>query len=77
MRGADAAALVTEWDAYRALDLDRVRQLLAKPVFIDLRNVYTPGEMEAAGLECTGIGRPSRSTKASRPASSEMVEAAE
>jgi UDPglucose 6-dehydrogenase len=59
MKDADAAVLVTEWDAYRALDLERVRGLLAKPVFVDLRNVYTPSEMKAAGLSYTGVGRAS------------------
>jgi UDPglucose 6-dehydrogenase len=61
MKDADAAVLVTEWDVYRALDLNRVKELLAQPVFVDLRNVYTPEEMEAAGLSYTGVGRPSRS----------------
>ena len=57
MEGADAAALVTEWNALRALDLARVKSLLATPIFVDLRNVYRRDEVEAAGLSYTGIGR--------------------
>ncbi|MEY2925979.1 MAG: hypothetical protein RL367_456 [Pseudomonadota bacterium] len=55
--GADAVAIVTEWDEFRALDLGRVRQLLAKPVFVDLRNVYTSEEMDGAALIYAGIGK--------------------
>ena len=42
---------------FRALDLGRVKSLLAKPNFIDLRNIYDPRDVEAAGLSYTGIGR--------------------
>jgi UDPglucose 6-dehydrogenase len=55
--GADALVIVTEWDMFRALDLGRIRSLLAKPNFIDLRNIYDPEDVEAAGLAYTGIGR--------------------
>lgn len=55
--GADAMVLVTEWDAFRALDLARVKSLLKAPVVVDLRNVYRPEEMERHGLQYTGIGR--------------------
>ncbi len=55
--GADALAIVTEWDAFRALDLARVRSLLKAPVFVDLRNIYTPGEVAGAGLAYHGVGR--------------------
>jgi UDPglucose 6-dehydrogenase len=58
MDGADALVLVTEWNEFRALDLDRVRSLLRQPVVIDLRNIYQPGEMIAAGLSYHSIGRP-------------------
>jgi UDPglucose 6-dehydrogenase len=57
MEGADALVIVTEWDAFRALDLKRVKSLLKRPVLVDLRNIYSPDEVEAAGLEYTGIGR--------------------
>ena len=55
--GADALVIVTEWDAFRALDLKRVARLLKAPVLVDLRNIYTPDEVAEAGLAYTGIGR--------------------
>jgi UDPglucose 6-dehydrogenase len=55
--GADAVALVTEWDAFRALDLDRVKSLARAPVLVDLRNVYRPEEVRAKGFAYTSIGR--------------------
>lgn len=55
--GADAIALVTEWDAFRALDLDRIKALVRTPVMVDLRNVYDPEEMRAAGFSYASIGR--------------------
>ncbi|SEN65432.1 UDP-glucose dehydrogenase [Sphingomonas gellani] len=57
MEGADAVAILTEWDAYRALDFERVKGLLSQPVLVDLRNVYSPAEAAAAGFSYTGIGR--------------------
>ena len=57
MEGADAVVMVTEWDAFRALDLQRVRCALAQPVFIDLRNVYCGKDVHAAGLSYTSVGR--------------------
>ena len=55
--GADAVVIVTEWDAFRALDLDRVKALARAPVMVDLRNVYQPEEMRAAGFAYSSIGR--------------------
>ncbi len=55
--GADAAVLVTEWDAFRALDMDRVRGVMATPVLVDLRNVYRPDEMARRGIDYRSIGR--------------------
>ena len=55
--GADAMVLVTEWDAFRALDLARVKSLLKSPVVVDLRNVYRADEMARHGLQYSGIGR--------------------
>ena len=55
--GADVMVLVTEWDAFRALDLGRVKSLLKAPVVVDLRNVYRPEEMARHGLEYVGVGR--------------------
>src|SRR5215469_12665701 len=60
MEGADALVLVTEWNEFRALDLARVRQLLATPLVIDLRNIYEPDEMTAAGLSYVSVGRAAR-----------------
>ena len=57
LEGADAVAILTEWNAYRALDLARVKSLLSAPIMIDLRNVYNPKDIEAAGFSYTGIGR--------------------
>lgn len=51
-------AILTEWNEFRALDLRRVRQLLAEPVIVDLRNIYNPQEMKAAGFRYSSIGRP-------------------
>jgi UDPglucose 6-dehydrogenase len=58
--GADAVVLVTEWDVLRALDLSRLARAMAQPVFVDLRNVYPPEEVEEAGLRWFGIGRGGR-----------------
>ncbi|WP_076072122.1 UDP-glucose dehydrogenase family protein [Sphingomonas montana] len=57
IEGADALAIVTEWDEFRALDLSRVKTMLKSPVLVDLRNIYDSKEVEAAGLVYTGIGR--------------------
>lgn len=55
--GADAIAIVTEWDAFRALDLVRLRQLMATPVLVDLRNVYDRHVVEHAGFTYLAVGR--------------------
>jgi UDPglucose 6-dehydrogenase len=55
--GADAMVLVTEWDEFRALDLERVRTLLKAPVVVDLRNVYRPDEMARHAFAYIGVGR--------------------
>jgi len=57
MEGADALVLVTEWDAFRALDLPRVKSLLSQPILVDLRNVYPRDAVEAAGFTYTAVGR--------------------
>ena len=54
---ADAVILMTEWNQYRALDLEKIRDCLNKPVFIDLRNVYEPDKLKALGFEYSGVGR--------------------
>ena len=55
--GADAVAIVTEWDIYRALDLKRLAATMAGSVMVDLRNVYPPAEVEQAGFAYSSIGR--------------------
>jgi len=55
--GADAMVLVTEWNQFRMLDLERVRRLLREPVVVDLRNVYKPDPMRAAGFRYVSVGR--------------------
>jgi len=60
MEGADALVIITEWNAFRALDLARVKELMKAPVMIDLRNIYDPREMAAAGFDYIGVGRPLR-----------------
>jgi UDPglucose 6-dehydrogenase len=57
LEGADAVAIVTEWDAFRALDLARVKSLLKSPILVDLRNIYPRDEVEGFGFRYTGIGR--------------------
>ncbi len=57
LTGADAVVLMTEWNAYRGLDLARVRNLMRGKTFIDLRNVYEPALMAAAGFAYTCVGR--------------------
>jgi UDPglucose 6-dehydrogenase len=64
MQGADAVAIVTEWNQFRALDLERVKSLLSAPVMIDLRNIYRPDEMAAAGFHYTSLGRAATSPEA-------------
>ena len=58
MAGADALVILTEWNEFRALDLDRVRSLLKTPLIVDLRNVYDPAAMGAAGFRYVSVGRP-------------------
>ncbi len=60
LEGADAVVIITEWNEFRALDLARVKALMNAPVMIDLRNIYNPDEMAAAGFDYACVGRPSR-----------------
>ena len=55
--GADAAVVVTEWDAFKALDFARLKAAMARPVIVDLRNIVTAAEAEQAGFAYTGVGR--------------------
>ncbi len=56
--GADALVIVTEWDAFRALDLKRVKESMKAPVVVDLRNIYRPADMRKNGFTYSSIGRP-------------------
>jgi UDPglucose 6-dehydrogenase len=55
--GADVVVIVTEWDAFRALDFRRVKELAKAPVLVDLRNIYQPADMAAAGFTYVSVGR--------------------
>ncbi|NBC88191.1 MAG: nucleotide sugar dehydrogenase [Alphaproteobacteria bacterium] len=57
IEGADATVIVTEWDAFRALDLGRVKDIAAAPVLVDLRNIYNPDDVRPAGFAYTSVGR--------------------
>jgi len=59
VEGADAVVIITEWNQFRALDLDRLKRLLKQPLMIDLRNIYKPQEMSQAGFTYHSVGRPS------------------
>jgi UDPglucose 6-dehydrogenase len=55
--GADAVILMTEWNQYRALDMERIKESLKQAIFIDLRNVYDPEAMKSLGFQYIGVGR--------------------
>ena len=59
MIDAEALTIITEWNEFRALDFDHVKSLMKRPVMVDLRNIYNPDEMAAAGFHYTCVGRPS------------------
>jgi UDPglucose 6-dehydrogenase len=56
--GADGVVILTEWDQFRALDLDRVKAAMHGAVLVDLRNIYTPSEMKSRGFTYVSVGRP-------------------
>ena len=58
MQDADAVVIITEWNEFRSLDLERARSILKQPIMVDLRNVYKPEDMAAAGFLYSSIGRP-------------------
>ncbi len=57
MQDADALAIITEWEQFRALDLERVKTTLLEPIVVDLRNIYRPEEMAKLGFRYIGVGR--------------------
>jgi UDPglucose 6-dehydrogenase len=66
--GADALVIITEWDQFRALDFDRLRSIMKRPVLIDLRNIYKAADLQSRGFIYSSIGRPD-----AVPASSETI----
>ena len=65
--GADALVIITEWNEFRALDLERVKSLMRQPVIVDLRNIYEPDRMRQAGFDYVSVGR-AKSLPAATPA---------
>jgi UDPglucose 6-dehydrogenase len=57
VEGADAVVILTEWNQFRALDLDRIKLLVRQPVLVDLRNIYRPEDVRARGFRYSSIGR--------------------
>ena len=57
--GSDAAVIVTEWNEFRSLDFERMKDMMKSPVLVDLRNVYDPNHVRAAGFAYSCVGRPS------------------
>ncbi|MFN0280191.1 MAG: UDP-glucose dehydrogenase family protein [Pyrinomonadaceae bacterium] len=55
--GADMLVIITEWNQFRALDMEKVKQLLKSPKIADLRNIYEPEDMRELGFEYVGVGR--------------------
>jgi UDPglucose 6-dehydrogenase len=55
--GADVLLILTEWDQFRALDLERVKELMRSPLVVDLRNIYRPAEMSDRGFRYISVGR--------------------
>jgi len=56
--GADAVVILTEWDQFRALDLDRLKESMRSPLVVDLRNIYRPEELRSRGFTYVSVGRP-------------------
>lgn len=54
-----AVVVMTEWDVFRNLDLQRVRELMTEPVIVDCRNIYNPEDLNSTGFRYSGVGRPS------------------
>lgn len=56
--GADCLVIITEWDAFRALDFERLKTIMRQPVLVDLRNIYVPEQMAQLGFAYESVGRP-------------------
>ena len=57
LQGADAVVLMTEWNEYRGLDMEKIRKMMRGNTFVDLRNVYEPNDMKMSGFEYHCVGR--------------------
>jgi UDPglucose 6-dehydrogenase len=57
-KSADAIVIMTEWDAFRALDFAALKAVMATPILVDLRNVYPPDYVQGAGFSYVSVGRP-------------------
>ncbi len=57
IKDADALVIITEWNQFRALDMEKVKELLKAPKIADLRNIYEPADMRELGFEYVGVGR--------------------
>ena len=68
MGGADALVIITEWNQFRALDLDRAAKLMKTPLLIDLRNIYGRGAPEKSGFTYIGVGRGMTKPERAQPA---------
>ena len=58
--GASALVIVTEWEQFRALDFERLKTIMERPVLVDLRNIYRPEEVTRAGFVYESVGRPKK-----------------
>jgi UDPglucose 6-dehydrogenase len=58
LEGADGVVILTEWNEFRALDFDKVKRALKRPLMVDLRNIYRPAQMAEEGFEYISVGRP-------------------
>jgi UDPglucose 6-dehydrogenase len=56
--GADVLVILTEWNSYRALDLQRIKALMKAATIVDLRNIYRPDEVAQLGYRYVSLGRP-------------------
>jgi UDPglucose 6-dehydrogenase len=65
-RGAHALVIITEWNEFRTLDLAKLKKVMKKPVLCDLRNIYSPSDVEDAGWIHVGVGK-GRAGQARRP----------
>ena len=57
IEGASALVIATEWNEFRALDIERLKRLMTQAIIVDLRNIYRPVEMEQAGISYVSVGR--------------------